>query len=138
MKQKSKRTSGLAFQRWCKEWLEPKGWLIHNQTPAGRMIVIKGKKIFISQRNDLFGIFDLICKKENKKTLFIQATLHKSLKEKIKQIDEVGMKYFKDDDVQIWLKRETGVIDIFNPYGDNLGKIIRRKFFSSEGIEYEF
>jgi len=138
MKQKSKRASGLAFQGWIKAWLEEKGWLVHNQTPAGRIIVIKGKKIFISQRNDLFSCFDLCCKKEDRKTLWIQATLHKSLKEKIKQIDEVGLKYFKDDDVQIWLKRETGVIDVFNPYGDNLGKIIRKKYFKAEGINFEF
>jgi len=138
MKQKSTRQSGLAFQRWCKAWLESKGWLVHNQTPAGRMIVIKGKKIFISQRNDIFGCFDLIAKKSDKKTLWIQVTLHKSLKEKVKQIDEIGLKYFKDDDVQIWLKRETGVIDIYNPYGDQIGKILRRRYFKAEKINFEF
>jgi len=135
---KNKRKSGLAFQRWIRDWLQEKGWLVHNQTPAGRIIVVKGERKYVSQRNDIFGCWDLIAKKPDRSALYIQATSHKSLKEKIKQIDEVGMKYFKGDDVQIWLKRETGIIDIYNASGDNIGKIIRRKFFSSEGITYEF
>lgn len=135
---KSKRQSGLDFQRWIKAWLEERNWLVHNQVPIGRMIVVKGKKIFISQRNDLFGCFDLICKKENRPTLWIQATLHKSLKEKVDKMIDCLEGCFKDDNVQIWLKRETGVIDIYDPYGDNIGKIIRRKFYSAEGINYEF
>ena len=135
---KTRRQSGLEFQRWIKAWLEEKNWLVHNQIPVGKIIKIKNKPIYISQRNDLFGAFDLVAKKPDKPTLWIQATLHKSIKEKVKKIDAIEMKYFLNDDVQIWLKRETGVIDIYNPWGDNIGKIIRRKFFCTEGIVYKY
>jgi len=146
VKQKSKRASGLAFQRWIKAWLEEKGWFVHNQTPAGRMIVIKGKKIFISQRNDIFGC-DLICLKEERKLLFIQATLDSNLKRKIDELKKYFSvkKYPYEVDVQVWLKTEKGEINIkqINIFPEReivviLGKIIRKKFYSLEGIEYEF
>lgn len=149
MKDKKKTTTrarGLAFQRWIRDWLQEKDWLVHNQTPSGRMIYIKNKPkpIFVSQRNDIFGCFDLIAKKMNHDTLWIQATLHKSLKAKIETIDEDARKYFTvSDDIQIWIKRETGAIDIYwlEPnFGkwELLGKILRRKFYMSEGVSYEF
>jgi len=143
MKQKSKRQKGLEFQRWIKAWLEEKGWLIHNQTPAGRMIVIKGKKIFISQRNDIWGT-DLLCRKKYR-MLWIQATLDSKVTKRV----EAYLSYFKSlfdgEELQIWIKTPKGEINIKQCFWNqgafltrDIGKIIRRKFYCSEGINYEF
>jgi len=142
----TKRQKGLEFQRWIKKWLEEKDWTVHNQTPMGKMIFVKGKKIFISQRNDIFGC-DLICKKPNTKTLWIQATLDSGISRKIDELHKYSWN-LDVDDVQIWLKRKDKKIDIFTPlitwstpdgiqYGLT-GHIIRRKFYCAEGFDYAF
>jgi len=149
---KSTRASGLAFQRWIKKWLEEREYQVHNFTPKGKLLFIKGKKVYVSVKNDVFGC-DLIAKKPKLKTLWIQATEHKSLKlkqqELLKHAWNLGV-----DDVQIWIKRETGIIDIYEmkytvrkpnyqklkteEYFRKIGHIIRRKFFQREGVTYAF
>jgi len=141
----TRREKGLKFQKWVKDWLEEMGWVVHNQKPVGRMIKIKDKKtkktktIYISQRNDIFGCVDLVAKKENKPTLWIQATLHTGVGEKKKALETVP--WGKEDMVQVWVKREDGHVDIFMLGCDNLhliGKIIRRKFYKGEYVVWEF
>jgi len=140
----TRREKGLRFQKWIKDWLEELGWAVHNQKPVGRMLKIKDKKtkkiktIYVSQRNDILGCIDLVAKKENKPTLWIQATLHTGLGEKKKALQTVP--WGKDDMVQVWVKRDRNV-DIFMLGCDSLhliGKIIRRKFYKGEYVVWEF
>jgi hypothetical protein len=144
------RQKGLAFQRWIKSWLEERDWIVHNQTPMGRMIKIKAKRIFISQRNDIFGC-DLLALKEANRLLFIQATLDSNIKRKVEELQKYFQvkKYPFELDVQIWMKVEKDTINLktVHFYGLDvktnflvwdIGKIIRKKFFKSEGIDYEF
>ena len=136
----TKREKGNAFQRWIKAWLEEKGWTVHNQAPQGKMIRSNiGRPIFISVRNDIFGM-DIIAKRMNK-TLWIQATLDTG---KTRKLDEI-LKYpwSIHDDVQIWMKRKTGIIDIFKlDIQANelipLGKIMRRIFYVLPGWPYGY
>lgn len=160
---KSTRASGLAFQRWIKKWLEEKEYQVHNLIPKGKLLFIKGKKVYVSMKNDVFGC-DLIAKKRDQKTLWIQATEHKSLKLKQQEI----IKYIWNhniDDVQIWIKRESGMIDIYylkypidykhlidkvpqetiddlmktcGDHFEKLGHILRRKFYKSEEVTYDY
>lgn len=162
-KKPSTRATGLAFQRWIRDWLIERDYTAHNLPPCGKMIFSKGKKFYVSTKNDIFGC-DLIAKKSNQKTLWIQATKHKSLKLKQQEI----LKYIWNlniDDVQIWIKRDSGTIDIYylkypidykhlidnvpqetidalmktcGDYFQMIGKIIRRKFYQSEGITYDY
>lgn len=154
---KNKRAKGLEFQRWIKKWLEEKDWIVHNQVPVGKLIVVKGKKIFISQRNDIFGC-DLIARKDFKNnlnfsmvTLWIQATLDSGITRKVEELKKFPWGRSLGDRVQVWLKTAKGDINIkelviiFNQdlmksifEVKDLGKIIRRKFYACEGMSFEF
>ena len=138
----NKRASGAAFQRWIKDFLIEKGWDVHNQTSSVKMVFIKGKKTYVSHRNDILGAIDLLCKKADRETLWIQATLDSGLGRKTEKIKAVQ---FDDlyDDVQVWMKRADKGVDVFlwssiEEKTILLGKIIRRKFYASEGIDYQF
>jgi len=137
----NKRASGLAFQRWIRDWLTEKGWTVHNQPPNTKMIKIKGKPVFISRDNDIFNCIDLMCRKPDRMPLNIQATLHTGLGKKIEVLERVP--WSLAEDVQIWMKRENGVIDVkqlLSGMGKtvDLGKIIRRKWYAAEGIGFQF
>ena len=134
----------MAFQRWIKAYLEEDGYIVHNQTSCGKMIFLKNKKkIYVSTRNDIFGCIDLIGIKEGHPILWIQATLDTSLKRKKEKlqvmgciIDDMNITCRRLNDVQLWVKRKTSVIDIYqmDSSGDFklIGKIIRRKFYKEE------
>lgn len=144
---KSKRQTGLEFQNWIKKWLEERGWIVHNQTPVGKMIFIKGKKIFVSQRNDIFGC-DLIARKE-KRLLWIQGSLDSHIQKRIEAFEQYFKGLLGNEDLMIWIKTDKGInikslyyiynFEISESLRDiDIGKIIRRKFYSSEGVSFEF
>ena len=123
----TKREKGLEFQRWIKKWLEERDWIIHNQ------------------RNDIYGC-DLIAKKSDRKTLWIQATLDSGISRKIDELQKFSWN-LDVDDIQVWLKRKDGKIDIFaitkawlvhDMEHELIGHIIRRKFYYAEGVIYEY
>jgi len=131
----NKRKKGLDFQDWIKKFLEEKGWTVHNQRPVGKLV---GKN-YISQRNDIFGCVDLIAKKENKPTIWIQASLSPNLEKRLKEFLQLGNIWNSEDLVQVWIKRKSGLVDIFQVFGTELhlvGKIIRRKFYKLKNFEF--
>jgi len=139
------RQKGQDFQRWVKKILEDWGWIVHNQGLNHRQIFDRKthELIYVSASQDIFGAIDLIGKKKDRKTLWIQATCHSGLGVKIKKVDLIPWSDL--DGVQIWMKREDGHVDIFHldnalipPEFFLLGKIIRRKFFASAGSQWEF
>jgi len=142
----STRQKGNQFQDRIQGWLKKRKWIVHNQKSVSSQIPIKGKMIWISKRQDIFGCFDLIAKK-NGETLWIQATLHKSLKEKIKKIKDANLTFGDSEFPMVFLKRESH-IDVygFDEIGEIVhsgepslyGKIIRGKFYASEGINWQF
>jgi len=132
---KSTRKKGLDFQDWIKRFLEERDWIVHNQKPMGKLI--KGN--YISQRNDIFGCVDLIAKKEEKPTIWIQATLNPNLEKRLKEFLQLGNIWNSEDLVQVWIKRKSGLVDIFQLFGTELlpiGKIIRRKFYKLQNFEF--
>ena len=136
------RQKGMNFQRWICAFLEKQGYACENFTPSATQRLIRGKMLWISKRNDPFGCLDIIALKLDDYPRFIQATLHKSRKEKEK-------KFFANDiwntgfaNIEIWMKRESGQVDIYRMdwkfnekkgHGEKLfihhAKIIRGKYF---------
>jgi hypothetical protein len=145
---KSTRQKGQDFQRWVKKWLEEHGWTVHNQGLNHRQIFDRKthELIYVSASQDVFGCVDVIGKKPKHKTLWIQCTEHTGRAKK--EAAMLTVPWGENDDVQIWMKREDGHVDVLQMYfmGQDctlpqfnlLGKIIRRKFFASAGSQWEF
>jgi hypothetical protein len=133
---KTKRQRGLDFQRWIKNWLEERGWIVHNETPSAKKTKTKeGKKIWVSGKTDIFNCIDLIAKKDYR-TLWIQATLDSSVGRKIEKLKTVP--WAPNDEVFIFRKvnKEEVVIKRFSPIRqelDEVGRIRRRVFYPKEG-----
>ena len=147
------RATGARYQDWICQWLEERGWITHNQKTSSKLIKIRDKKtgllrdMYVSTRQDIFSVFDIIAKKGGI-TLWIQATTHKSLKEKVDKINNAGLTYSNGEYPMVWMKRDSYNHDIygFDEVGEithpgkpaHYGKIIKRVFFKSEGINWDF
>ena len=144
----STRQTGNNFQDWIQKWLGDRGWVIHNQKGVATKVRTPRGEIWVSKRQDIYGCIDLIAKKAGL-TLWIQATTHKSLKEKVKKIRAAKLTFSEFEFPMIFLKREGGIVDIYSllPLNEEIasdvspvryGKIIRRKFYATEGVNWEF
>ena len=143
----STRQTGNNFQDWIQKWLGDRGWMIHNQKGVATKVRTPRGEIWVSKRQDIFGCIDLIAKKVGI-TLWIQATTHKSLKEKVKKIRAAKLTFSEFEFPMIFLKREGGIVDIYGFDGvgailspgepSHYGKIIRRNFFVTQGVNWEF
>jgi hypothetical protein len=133
------RKKGTDFQRWVRDWIQERypDAAIHNQPLASKMIMSKGRKIWVSQRNDIFGAIDLIVIMPGRKPLFIQATMYGNIKKRLEELRVVPWPY-EYVDVELWVKNEKGVINIKRLVVDPIGlepilvdyaKIERRKFY---------
>lgn len=166
-KEKTKREKGLEFQRWIRKWLIDHGWECVNIPPRGILIKDKktGQMRYISLHNDIFGC-DLIARKilekdgfEYVQEIWIQATLDDHVTRKIEEINRFPFMRTDYVETQIWMKVKPGLVNIkkinFIPdqalldqasqentgsglRGEDLGKIIKGKFYSAEGRKYEF
>lgn len=54
----NKRQKGIYYQRKIKNFYEKRGYLVHNQISIAFPVKVKDKIIWISKRNDIFGVFD--------------------------------------------------------------------------------
>ena len=147
------RAKGSSYQNWIAEWLTERGWKVHNQKTSMSRIMVRNKRTFelepmyVSGRQDIFGVFDLIAKKDML-TLWIQSTSHKSLLEKVKKIIAAELTYSNFEFPMIWMKRDSLRHDIYafdetgnieHPGAPSLyGKIISRKYYASENCVFEF
>lgn len=107
-KRSSARASGARYQLKIKKFLEERGYEVQNIPTKSYFIPQIGR--FRSGRNDIFGC-DLIAKRNDRETLWIQATKHKSLKEKIKVLSR--FQWTKCERVLIFIHRGTGKDDIY-------------------------
>lgn len=135
----NKRQRGMAFQKWIMDWLieNVPGVMVHNQTTVANKIPLRDKQtgqmkeIWVSKRNDILGCIDLIAIMPGQKPLFIQATLDSGVTRKLNDMLVVPWP-LQHCRVQLWQKREDGVVMIKKFVGDGLeevGKIIRRKYY---------
>lgn len=139
----NKRQRGMAFQRWIQDWFIEgfPGCSVHNQTTVANKLKLRDKltgewkEVWISKRNDILGCIDLIVIIPSQKPLYIQATLDSGVGRKLQDLVAIRwpLEYCR---VQLWLKREDGVIIIKKFTGDSLvdiGQIVRRKYYRLEG-----
>jgi len=149
-KKKSLREKGNSYQRWIRDWLQDRGWIVRNFPMTSRPILIpetdpkkfgQKKMIWLPQNNDVFGC-DLIARnRKGPLILWIQC----SLDDHITRRAEEFLKYFKYvspwERVMIWIKREkwhsiklvtlgrTGLMVV-----EDLGKIQVGKFTLARGV----
>lgn len=143
MSKQTKRQRGRAFEIYSRNWLTEHGWTVRDFPPTSRALKIKGKMIIVSSSQDCLGA-DLFCIKQRDsgdEILLIQCTLHTSVKKRVEEFAKYFNTKIGNLDLQLWIKREDSSIDIKRclPSGAviDLGKIIRRKFYSLEkGYEY--
>jgi len=69
-----------------------------------------GEQKWVSGRNDIFGCIDLIAKREDRGTVWIQATMDSHLERREKELERVP--WVVGEVVLIFLKRKTGTVDI--------------------------
>lgn len=134
------RKRGKAYQYWIKKWLMERGFFVHDQPTASKVIRIKNKvtgeyePIYISVRNDIFGIIDIIAKKKDTPTLWIQATMNTSMKKKREKLSAIPWN-FDIDCVQFWIKRSPGKTDVYELRADGtfelVGKILNRHYYEA-------
>jgi hypothetical protein len=125
-----RRKHGNDFQDWIEAWLTKQGWSVHNQKTVSRAIPIGGKVIWTSCRNDILAM-DLVAVKPGEKTLFIQATLHGSVKKRRIEAKDVRWD-LAHQCVQLWQKKDHGLVKVKEWDGTNyidIGRIVRRKFY---------
>ena len=114
----TRRQSGNNFQNWIEKWVlkEFPGAAVHNFKPVLKRYFIpdpvtkKPKQIFRSANQDLFNCIDLEIKLPTcGKMIYIQATLHTSVR---KRLDELSVVLWDFDHqiVQLWQKKEPGRI----------------------------
>lgn len=124
----TRRTRGLAYQRWCKVWLEENhpGCVVHNQ-PMNHFRLPSG--IWVCRSNDILGCVDLVAIIPGCKPLFIQCSLHQKVEERLNDFKKIPwpLEYC---DVQLWLKKPDGSTVIKEYTGESLvdkSRIVRRK-----------
>ena len=134
-KRRNTRARGNDFQDRCTSYLEAEGFAVHNQKTASRAIPIKGKIVWVSQRNDVFGAFDLIAVKAEEKVRFIQVTLDSSVAKRVKEVSGIPWP-LEFMTVELWQGREGGSVTVsrYDSQGfRETGRWIRGRFYQVEG-----
>ena len=150
-KKKSLREKGNQYQRWIRDWLQERDWVVRNFPMTSRPILIPDEKrpgqkkmIWLPQNNDVFGC-DLIARK-SPLILWIQSSLDDHITRRLEEF----LKYFHYvspwERVTIWIKREkwhsiklvtrapTGLMVVAD-----LGKIERGVFTLARGaLDFTF
>lgn len=144
-KKKSLREKGNDYQRWIRDWLQERGWIVRNFPMTSRPLMLPDKKkpgtkklVWLPQNNDVFGC-DLIARK-SPLILWIQSSLDDHIARRLEEFQ----KYFKYlnpwEHVMIFIKREkwhsikncsmgtTGVI-----IAEDLGRILLGRFTLARG-----
>lgn len=101
-----RRAHGLAYQRWCKDWIVGyyPGSVVHNQ-PMNHICVGPGK--WICKANDLFGCVDLVAIIPYVKPLFVQCSLHSKVDDRLQDFRKVPWD-LRFCHVQLWQKKASG------------------------------
>jgi hypothetical protein len=123
----NRRARGNAFQKWICTWLEKNyGMVTHNQISYAKWLPHIQK--WTSFRNDILGCIDCIGVND-KRIVFIQATLHTGVGKKIRELSIVSWPKINGVDIELWVKRGPRRITIINALTNTKrGEIINGKF----------
>ena len=134
-KKRSCRARGNDFQDRCANYLTGQGYAVHNQKTASRAIPIKGRLVWVSQRNDVFGAFDLIACRPGEKVRFIQVTLDSGVSKRVKEVNGFNWP-LEFMTVELWQGREDGSVTVSRYDGQGfreVGRWIRGRFYQVDG-----
>ena len=106
---KSKRSKGNENELYVQKYYEANGYTCHR----ARQSFIKTKTGVFTRSNDIFTVFDIIAKKKNSKTLWIQVSTGSRKAEKEKKILSIGDIFNEQDEIQLWLNFKGGIWQIF-------------------------
>lgn len=123
----SKKQKGNLLQNKVAEFYESRGYSVHNQKSVSRQI---RSGLWISQRNDILGAFDVIATNEQE-IKFIQVTGHTDLKAKLDKIAQVKLPFDKCI-VEVWQYLSKGEFKIMRFTGQELkeyARLKRKKFY---------
>lgn len=80
----SKRSKGNTYEKEVQRILESEGWLVERALP--KFVYIPGRKFPISTSHDFFSAWDLVCKKANNPTLWVQVSTWEHASTKREQV----------------------------------------------------
>jgi len=104
----SKNATSNAFQRRCAKVAEKAGWSVYNQAPTTRMIMIRGRRIWIPQHKDIFGC-DFLAVKEDNKVLMVQVSMDAHVEKRAAEFAKYNF-CPATASVQLWIKRSPARI----------------------------
>lgn len=114
MKKKSLREKGNGFQRWIRDWLQDRSWIVRNFPMTSRPMMIPDKQnpmkktlIWLPQDNDVFGC-DLVARKGSQ-VLWIQASLDEHIQRRLDKLAVYFDEICPGEDIMLWIKREKWI-----------------------------
>lgn len=124
-----KRITGMKNERFVQKFLEKQGYLVHRAYAS--IVKLSGKTF--TRSNDIFGLFDILAKKEDEPIRLIQVSTGYRKSEKEKRILEKNI--WDNCIVEIWLYLSKGVWKIYrlkkNEFKEH-GKIERGKYYETK------
>jgi hypothetical protein len=138
------RSAGNANQRWVADWLTERGWTVANFPVRNRPLFKKGKIIYVRLNQDVWGA-DLMARKKMNPgdiyILWIQVAVNRGVKKRVDEFKKYFQFLLPGEHLQLWTKTGTtwNVKEIPIREGAEpmeLGKIIRRKWYSACGWEF--
>ncbi len=113
-KKKSSREKGNDFQRWIRDWLQDRSWIVRNFPMMSRPLNMpdpdrrgRMKLVWLPQDNDVFGC-DLVAMKGSMR-IWIQSSLDEHIQRRLDTFalyfDEIG----PGEDLMLWIKREKWI-----------------------------
>lgn len=110
----SSRSRGNSFEMEARKLFESKGYQV--ERALAKLIWIPGRRVPISQSHDFFGLWDLIAKKLDERTFWIQVTTTNELSKKRKQMSASILPFNKWDCGLIYARSVNGGPKHFDVY----------------------
>ena len=135
-KRRNTRARGNAFQDRCAGYLTAEGYAVHNQKTASRAIPIKGRLVWVSQRNDIFGAFDLVAVRAGEKVRFIQVTLDSGVSKRVKEVNGISWP-LEFMTVELWQGRDRAEVAVSRFDGTEFreaGRYLRGVFYQKQEV----
>ncbi|MGA2533828.1 MAG: hypothetical protein ABSG19_12435 [Candidatus Aminicenantales bacterium] len=133
-KRRNTRARGNDFQDRCAGYLTGDGYGVHNEKTVAKALLIKGRTIWTSQRNDVFGAFDLVAAKAGEKPRFIQVTLDSSVSKRVKEVNGIAWP-LEHMTIELWQGRDRGEVTVSVFDGTEFreaGRYLRGVFYRKE------
>jgi hypothetical protein len=122
-KKMSAKSKGDKYEREVFRYLTNSGYTVELAHRTMRRIFVKGKVLFVSQRNDFFGLFDLFALSPSLPMEWVQVKSDTSDVYKAKKKISAWVQKFKrfDDAVQVWQRvaRKGFIVHIYCPSDDS-------------------